>query len=199
MRHKAALLWFLIAGCGSAGDLVASDAAPSIFDAAPEPLVDAEPGLPDAPPPVQDVVVGSSITGYAPLEDGTLLAVHMGPQGGFHVYLTLRSRGIVPGGTSEAPRLCTTVGTFMNPCVTFQVTDATTGTRYDAYTPLRLPLTLADDGSGSFDLVPPRLVPLAIRSLAEIEGVRLRVRVAVDDRAGVHAESSVVVTAQAAR
>jgi hypothetical protein len=40
---------------------------------------------------------------------------------------------------------------------------------------------------------------LAIRSLADVEGHRLRVRFAVDDAAGRHAEASVVVTAFPAR
>jgi hypothetical protein len=185
--HKLTLIVSLTMACGSDADQAPTDAAVATVDAAPLDVVDAAPELPDAPPPpLQDVEVGSSPTGYAPLTDGGSLDVHQGPQGGFHVYLTLRSRGVQPGGTSEAPRLCTTAGTFMNPCVTFQVTDETSGLRYDAFTPLRLPLTLAADGSGAFDLVPPRLVPLAVEGKDS-------------DGAGVHVESSVVVTARAAR
>ena len=148
-------------------------------------------------PAGDEVAVGSGITGYAPLVDGGVLEVHQGPQGGFHVYLTLRARGVEPGSSAEGARRCDVAGSFANPCVSFEVVDLDTRQRYDAFRPLRLPLTAT--GDGAFDLLPPRLVPVAVGSLDAVDGRRLRVRATIDDASGVHAEASIVVPAAAAR
>jgi hypothetical protein len=196
MRYIAVLL---VAACGSADVPVVEGPPP---DAAAPPPDAAPPG--DAPPEPDAFVapaveVGSSLTEYAVLADGGDLAVFQGPQGGFHVYLTLRARGVAPGTRTEGGRLCAIAGTWSNPCVTFQVTDESGAVRLDVFNPLRLPLTPSTAAPGSYDLLPPRLITLNIRSFEEVDRMRVRVRAAVDDVAGAHAESSVVVTASASR
>ncbi len=87
--RRLALLAALLFGCG---------ADPKVGGA-----LDA--GVPDAMPadgPIQpsDVMVtvgGSDGTIWQSMEDGADAALHPGAQGGFHVYLHLRTKGLSPG------------------------------------------------------------------------------------------------------
>src|SRR5262249_43477387 len=117
-------------------------------------------------------------SGYVALVDGGTIKAYMGPQGGFHVYLSVRATGIDPGAASEPPTTCTLAGSFRNPCVDFTVTDVASGRVLDIFSPLRLPLVAE---GGSFDIVPGRLVQLDIRSLDEVDGKRLRLAAALTD------------------
>jgi hypothetical protein len=151
-----------------------------------------------APPTTEGALeIGTGVEAHAPLAPGGALAVHQGPQGGFHVYLTLRARGVAPGRPGELARPCAQRGE--NPCVSFEVRDADAEARIDGFAPLRLPLTAGAGAEGGYDLLPPRLVTIAAGSLASVDGRRLRVRAEVVDARGVHAGSEVVVTAVAVR
>lgn len=58
---------------------------------------DAAPDGPVNPADVSVMVGGSDGTVWQTLEDGSDAALHPGAQGGFHVYLHLRTRGLAPG------------------------------------------------------------------------------------------------------
>lgn len=155
-------------------------------------------GAEGAGPGAATVEIGSSVSGFTPLTDGGPILLYRGPQGGYHVYLGLRARGVAPGSRGEATRLCEgTVGT--SPCIEFDVIDLDRGTVLDVYVGLRVALTASPDDPGSYELVPPRLVQLNIASFDELDGHRLRVVARVDDRAGVHVEESVEVICSAVR
>jgi hypothetical protein len=47
---------------------------------------------------VATLAVGAGPSSYAPLEDGDELSLHMGIQGGWHVYPAARGRGVGPAG-----------------------------------------------------------------------------------------------------
>ncbi len=147
-------------------------------------------------PPVATMAIGTDDGGYVALIPGGTIAAHMGPQGGFHVFLTVRATGIDPGVTSEAPTTCSLPGSFRNPCVDFTVTDVASGRVLDIFSPLRLPLTAED---GFFDIVPARLVQLDIRSLDEVDGKLLRLSATLTDSTGVTVTASSEDTAVAQR
>jgi hypothetical protein len=44
------------------------------------------------------VDVGSGRQRYRPLDDGDAIAFHQGPQGGWHLYVSLRAGGLAPAG-----------------------------------------------------------------------------------------------------
>lgn len=135
-------------------------------------------------------------SGYVALVDGGTIKAYMGPQGGFHVYLSVRATGIDPGAASEPPTTCTLAGSFRNPCVDFTVTDVASGRVLDIFSPLRLPLVAE---GGSFDIVPGRLVQLDIRSLDEVDGKRLRLAAALTDSNGTTVTAASEDTAVAQR
>jgi hypothetical protein len=175
MRNKLVLLALAAVACGAGEDGAAPDAAPA------------------------EVEIGSSVDGFQPLADGGPLLLYRGPQGGYHVYLGVRVRGMVPGAPGEPPRQCLQDQRGASPCVDFEVLDLDTGRVVDAYAPLRLPLTASAEVPGSYELVPPRLVVLAIGSFDELEGHRLQVTAVVDDEAGVHVEEVVQAVCAAVR
>jgi hypothetical protein len=140
-----------------------------------------------APPAPATMEIGTDDGGYLALANGGTIKAYMGPQGGFHVYLTVRATGIDPGQAGEAPTSCALSGDFTNPCVDFIVTDVDSGRVLDIFSPLRLPLT---SENGYLDVVPARLVQLDIRSLDEVDGKRLRLAAKLTDRAGLTVEAS---------
>lgn len=182
------LLAFLLAGCGGA------DAAP------PGDLGDAGAAEPDAPP-TGTVEIGTSPGGFEPLVEGGTIPTYKGPQGGFHVYLTIRATGVDPGDKNEVPRTCSDAGTFKNPCINLDVLDVNTGKTLDSFVPLRLPLTERDgEGGGKiFELVPPRQVTLAIASLDDVDGHTFRITATVDDAARRHVMRELTVTSAPVR
>jgi hypothetical protein len=73
------------------------------------PLVDGSHPSDDGAPPdapgdggldggIPALALGAGPSSYAPLEDGDELSLHMGIQGGWHVYPAARGRGVGPAG-----------------------------------------------------------------------------------------------------
>jgi hypothetical protein len=153
--------------------------------------------LPADPPGAVTLELGSSEEGFVPLPNDGAIALHAGVQGGFHVYLAVRTTGIAPGSRDEPPRLCDERGRFRNPCIDFDVVDLDTGRRLDAFVGLRLPLS--ETSPGVHDLVPPRLVTLAVRSLDEVDGHRFRVSAEIGDASGRRLAREVTATCAAVR
>lgn len=76
---------------------------------------EADPCKPDGQEAV--VVVGEGSEVYAPLAEGDVMAVEAGPQGGHHVWVALRARGLESRGslisvTGRAEAISATVGPF---------------------------------------------------------------------------------------
>lgn len=148
--------------------------------------------------PPLTLTVGSSETGFVALADDGLIQAYAGMQGGFHVYLSLRATHVDPGTRQESPRRCSDPGDFRNPCLEFDVFDLDDqGRQVDTFVALRYPLS--ESAPGVYDLVPPRLVTLAVKSLDEIDGHHLRVKASVVDASCHAAERELTVTCTAVR
>lgn len=147
----------------------------------------------DAGPPT--VALGTGEQSFEPLADGGTLRAYAGPQGGFHVFLTVRTTGLHGGDPDESPLPCDAPRERTAPCVDLVVADATGP--IDLYAPLRIPLVRAPDGR----LEPrrPRLVQLDIGDLAEVDGLALTVSATVSDVHGAEAAATLRVTGAAAR
>jgi hypothetical protein len=148
------------------------------------------------------LVVGTSGDGtgaagtFAPLVDGGTIDVHAGPQGGFHIYLTLRETGLAPGEPGAPSVACASGASSAEPCIDFVVrlADAAPGDTLDFFVPLHLGLTAAG-APGTWELSPPRLVQLDIGGLAEVDGRMLIVDTSIQDRDGRSAASSLTLRA----
>jgi hypothetical protein len=136
-------------------------------------------GAASAPPTLE---LGTGERTFEPL--GPVINCYMGPQGLFHVYLSLRATGVDPGSADVPPATCDM--TTVNPCVAFTVTDVTAGRELDAFVPQRLPLMPSGDG---FELDPTRLVMISINSLDEVDGHTFALTASLD-QAGVHLTAS---------
>lgn len=142
------------------------------------------------------LALGTGADRFEPLAPGGPLLAYKGPQGGFHVYLTLRASGIMPGDPTLATSLCKTENA--NPCVEFTVTDLATGRTLDAYRALRAAFVAVPDAPGVLELHKSRLVILDIASLREVDGHEFLVTGAVDDREGAHGDAKLTVECQGA-
>ena len=117
-----------------------------------------------------------------------------GPQGGYHVFLSVRVTGLDPGDPSRPPGACASMEPNDNPCIEFVVRDlAGPAEPLDFYVALHLPLVPGP--AGSFQLDGPRLVQLDIGGLPDIEGHTLEIRTEVTDHLGRHAEATLAATA----
>jgi hypothetical protein len=132
---------------------------------------------------------GGEARTFVPLAEGDALPAYMGRQGGFHVYLTARVTGILPGSPEVGPVRCEVASP--NPCVDFEVLDLETGQLLDVYVGLRIPLV--PDLEGSFEVSPARQVVLDIPALAAVDGHRLRVLGTVRDQTGAQARLALEV------
>ena len=129
--------------------------------------------------------------GYAPLhlEDPTVpvdLVVHMGPQGGFHVFLSVRAWGIDPGDPDTAK------GDLGNPLVTFTVKD---GDVLLGRRELRVGLLEGPDGSFERVGVAVVLEEDLVQTPQNIDGRPLTVEIDVTDAMGVTTSDLVNVIA----
>jgi hypothetical protein len=157
------------------------------------------PASPPAPATVT-LELGTGLTHgdatFEPLSTGGPLVAYQGPQGGFHVFLSVRATGIFPGDATLATSLCKTRNA--NPCVEFTVTDEDTGRTLDAYPGLRIPFVAVPSQPGVLELPEPRLVVLDIPSLRDVDGHALGVSAVVEDRAGARGDQALTVICQSA-
>jgi hypothetical protein len=156
-------------------------------------------GVPDAGPVVPVTI---ALSGAAPGEPfaplpaaGGAIAVYEGPQGGYHVFLAVRTTGIDPGHLDEPPAACGGTAESENPCIDLVVTDPLLAPEpIDIVVPLHLPLVqTVTPGEALLD--PPRLVQLDIGGLHEVAGHTLTLSGSVTDRFGRRAEISVEASA----
>lgn len=127
---------------------------------------------------------------FATLDDETIapveLVVHMGPQGGFHVFLSARIWGLDPGDAT------TPKGDAGNPLVKFTVKDGeiVLGTR-------ELQVGLLEGPDGSFERVGVAVIleEDLIMTPNNIDGRGLTVEIEVTDSAGETVADIVSVTA----
>jgi hypothetical protein len=86
-RSSAAVLVLALVGCGGVGVMPGDGGAGSTDGG----------GTDGAPSSGELVVGGSDGTTFELVEDGQDVPLHPGAQGGFHVFLHLRARGLAPG------------------------------------------------------------------------------------------------------
>jgi len=139
---------------------------------------------PDVPP---EATLGTGIDAFVPLTDGDIVDIVQGPQGGFHVFGSVRIRGLDPGNPDD-------LGDPSNPTSDFLVFQGDTRVDLDAshYTQGLDPTAEA----GTFEMV-GRLLILDIQSPAELDGASLRIEVTVTDVDQRSASDQRTVTARA--
>ncbi len=143
---------------------------------------------PDSGPP--SLIIGSGERTFETLATddagATTINAYMGPQGGFHVYLSLRATGVDPGDDNDPPTACmpTADDQATNPCVAFTIQDLTAGRELDSFVPQNLPLTPSPDLPGADELDPTRLVMMSITSLADVDGHMFHLTATLDGHAG---------------
>jgi hypothetical protein len=145
-------------------------------------------GPPAHPAGAPAVTLGTGDRSFIALDDGGPIQAFMGPQGGFHVFLTMRASGLEPGDPDVMPVGCAEASP--NPCVDFVVFDEDVGTALDAFAPLRLGLAPSEAAPGEVEVHPSRLVQLHIDSLAEVVGHHLRVTGTITDATGASANQT---------
>jgi hypothetical protein len=158
-RPAAALLALALAGCGG------RDA-------------------PDGPP---EAALGTGSDMFVPLSDGDDVTIVQGPQGGFHVFASVRVRGLDPGNPED-------LGDPDNPTTVFQAFNGDLRVDLDAsiYTQGLDPTT----EDGLYEMV-GRLLILDIQSAVELDGATLRLTVSVTDTAARTATDQRTVVARA--
>ncbi len=130
-------------------------------------------------------VIGAGEQAFAPLSDGAVAPVILGPQGGYHIIGSVRIAGIEPGdpGNLADPD---------NPTTVFTVERG--GTKIDSggasYT------QGLDPAEGGQHEMVGRIVILDITSDAELDGETLRFVVTVTDSSGRTATDEVSVVAR---
>lgn len=60
-----------------------------------------EPAPNDCPSAAPTLELGSGAEAFTPLADGDPLAFHLGPQGGYHVFASLRATGLAEGDPTD--------------------------------------------------------------------------------------------------
>ncbi len=120
-----------------------------------------------------EIEIGQGTSGFEPLQDGDVLPIDLGPQGGWHTYGTLRALGVYPGPATTVDQT--------TPTLSFTLTaDGFTG-GYE-----ELPRRLREDPSGSDDalwLVGDLLV-LDVLDAAEADGAQAVLRARLTDACG---------------
>ena len=137
----------------------------------------------DVPP---EVILGSGVDAFDPLADGDDLGIVQGPQGGFHVYGSVRAVGLDPGDPEN-------LYAESNPTTTFTAYNGDVRVDLGASTYQQG----LDPGPEPYYQMIGRLVILDIASPAELDGVTLRIEVVITDVDGVSAGDQRMVVARA--
>ena len=135
---------------------------------------------------IAEAQLGTGVSLFEALNEGDTVYIVHGPQGGFHVFGSVRVKGIEPGDRMD-------LGSAKNPSTDFQVfRDAE---RIDAGV---ASFTLGLDpvpGTNFYEII-GRFVILNISSQAELDGLSIRVSVTVKDVNGQSAHDEKTLTAQ---
>ncbi len=150
----------------------------------------------DAGPVTLVIGGGDGSDVFTPLVEGGTIFVYAGPQGGFHVFLSVRVTGLDPGELERPSISCASQQPSDEPCVDLVVRDPGVADPLDFFVPLHLGLAAVADGPpGRYELAPSRLVQLDIGGLADVDGKLLDVRATVTDRHGQSGSTGVTVRA----
>jgi hypothetical protein len=137
----------------------------------------------DLPP---EVILGTGLDAFVPLADGDDVTIVQGPQGGFHVYGSVRAAGLFPGNPDDLYADC-------NPTTEFRAYQGDVRVDLGAST-YRQGL---DPGPEPYYQMIGRLVILDIDSPAQLDGVSLRLEVTILDHDGLSAADQRLVVARA--
>jgi hypothetical protein len=141
----------------------------------------------DAPDGPAEATVGTGSDAFVPLADGDDVMIVQGPQGGFHVFASVRVRGLEPGNPED-------LGDPDNPTTVFQAFEGDARVDLDASTYTQGLDATGEDGL--YEMV-GRLLILDIQAAAELDGATLRLTVSITDAAGRSAADQRTVTAHA--
>ncbi len=137
----------------------------------------------DLPP---EVILGTGLEAWVPLADGDDVGIVQGPQGGYHVFGSVRATGLDPGNPLDLYAEC-------NPTTEFRAYRGDVRVDLGAST-YRQGL---DPGPEPYHEMIGRLIILDIASPAELDGVALRLEVTITDHDGLTASDQRMVVARA--
>lgn len=128
------------------------------------------------------VELGTGAEAWQPLADGAILDLHLGPQGGEHMFATARISGLWPGERTDGSD---------DPRVGFAVFD-TAGTVWSAaLRPMRRPFIPC--AAGGYELAGGSTVFL-VDGADALDGTEVELRVDVEDAFGAAASDARLVT-----
>lgn len=121
------------------------------------------------------VEVGTGVTDFEEMAEDSEQVLVAGPQGGHHFILSARMQGLEPGDPMNP-------GTIYNPSTRFSVWNEA-GAQLDVAPP-PYHLGYEADGDGVYTLPGGHIIQVREEEVAALYGVRVEVRVEVEDAAG---------------